>query len=129
MKYPISIRFRRPATYFRFPTLEVPYRSFGPQDVFIATKVGPGIADIKKACQDSLSRLGMSYVDLYYIHSPFFELQNYKGTLDEAWKAMEGLVDAGLTKQIAVSNYRVQDLKQFVPSARIKVRLVATLAV
>eukprot|EP01122_Echinamoeba_exundans_P012526 TRINITY_DN5253_c0_g1_i1.p1 TRINITY_DN5253_c0_g1~~TRINITY_DN5253_c0_g1_i1.p1 ORF type:complete len:286 (-),score=63.97 TRINITY_DN5253_c0_g1_i1:56-913(-) len=90
------------------------------EDLYIATKVGPGMADIAKACKESLGRLGLTYVDLFYIHSPFFSNYKYEGSLSDAWAAMEQLVDAGLTKQIAVSNYSVDNLKEFVPNARIK---------
>jgi diketogulonate reductase-like aldo/keto reductase len=79
------------------------------------------MSDITKACKDSLARLGLTYVDLFYIHSPFFSVYKYEGSLSDAWSTMEKLVDAGLTKQIAVSNYSVENLKEFVPHARIKV--------
>ncbi len=42
----------------------------------------------------------------------------------QAWQELEGLVDAGLTKAIGVSNFRVSDLQDILSNARIKVRVL-----
>ena len=69
----------------------------------IATKVTKGnlrYEDVLKAAQNSLERLDMDYIDLYYIHSPSPEIP-----LEETMKAMNKLVEDGLVKHIGVSNF------------------------
>eukprot|EP01102_Stenamoeba_stenopodia_P004996 TRINITY_DN15499_c0_g1_i1.p1 TRINITY_DN15499_c0_g1~~TRINITY_DN15499_c0_g1_i1.p1 ORF type:complete len:297 (-),score=98.61 TRINITY_DN15499_c0_g1_i1:59-949(-) len=90
------------------------------EDIFVTTKVWPGIANIPEAMRGSLERLGLDYVDLYLIHAPFFELKGYHGTIPEAWRAMESLVEAGMTKSIGVSNFRISDLEELLVFAKIK---------
>jgi len=87
---------------------------------YITTKVFPNINDIPAAIKGSLTRLGLTYVDLYLIHSPFFSVANCKATISEVWSQLEALVDQGLTKNIGVSNFRIKDFEEFVPNARIK---------
>jgi diketogulonate reductase-like aldo/keto reductase len=87
---------------------------------FISTKVWPHINDLPSAIKGSLSRLGLTYVDLYMIHSPFLYKVNCKASLSQVWSQMETLVDQGLTKFIGVSNYRIKDFEEFLPHARIK---------
>ncbi|KAJ3047811.1 hypothetical protein HK097_011152, partial [Rhizophlyctis rosea] len=84
--------------------------SISRSSLFITTKLLPSISDPVAALKTSLSRLSLQYVDLYLIHSPFFDRQ--KTSLATAWRALEGLVDQGLTKAIGVSNFRKQDLEE-----------------
>ena len=56
---------------------------------------------IRRECEESLRRLGVSEVDLLQIHWP-----EIGGTpVEESWSAMAGLADAGLTRWIGVSNF------------------------
>ena len=41
-------------------------------ELFITSKVYKNIENIEQACLDVLSRLGIDYLDLWLIHSPFF---------------------------------------------------------
>jgi len=90
------------------------------KDFVINSKVGPGIANIAQAARECLDRLQLSYFDVFYIHAPFFSKFKYDGTLMDAWKAMEKLVDDGLAKAIAVSNYAPSHLQEILKEARIK---------
>jgi methylglyoxal/glyoxal reductase len=54
-------------------------------EVFITTKVwnsDQGYDSTLRACEGSLRRLGLTYVDLYFIHWPI------QGMSDETWRAM-----------------------------------------
>ena len=79
------------------------------EDVFITTKVWnshQGYDSTVRACQGSLGRLGLSYVDLYLIHWPVQGLGN------ETWRAMVWLLDQGKVRAIGVSNYSIKNLKE-----------------
>ena len=79
--------------------------------VVVSTKVfnpmGPGPNDrglsrrrILQAMDDSLRRLRMDYVDLYFLHQP-----DYSTPLEETLAAMDQLVRQGKTRYVGMSNY------------------------
>ncbi|XP_064601590.1 aldo-keto reductase family 1 member B7-like [Liolophura sinensis] len=94
------------------------------EDLFISTKLPAaclGKDAVKPCLLKSLKELNLKYVDLYLIHMPFGLKNKGDGTLfpttmdgklllqiydiTETWKAMEQLVDQGLTKAIGVCNF------------------------
>ncbi|RXK41396.1 hypothetical protein M231_01301 [Tremella mesenterica] len=81
------------------------------EDVYILTKFGAddGTNDPRGVLTSQLKDMGLDYVDMYLIHSPF--VTNGR-TLGETWKLMEELQKEGLTKSIGVSNYRPGDIKE-----------------
>jgi len=62
---------------------------------------------IKIACEKSLERLWLRYLDLYYIH-----WREKQFDLKDCMKAMDELVDEGKIKNIWVSNFSVESLKE-----------------
>lgn len=111
------------------------------EDLFVVTKL-PNThhhgQDVERSCRMSLANLGLDYVDLYLMHTPmgwkFIDDSPENGTpLDEngnlifsnvdyvdTWKAMEKLVDLGLTKSIGVSNFNSHQLTRILEGCRIK---------
>jgi aryl-alcohol dehydrogenase (NADP+) len=89
-------------------------------DVVIATKVGrtPGrmglsAANIRACAEDSLRRLGVDHIDLYYAHA------DDPGTpLDESLAAFNGLMTAGHVRHIAASNYSAPRLTDALAAGR-----------
>ncbi len=88
------------------------------RDTVVATKVfnpmGPGPNDsgmsrvhIMNAIEDSLRRLQMDYVDLYYIHH--VDIQT---PLEEMLRAMDDLVRQGKVRYVACSNYEAWRLSE-----------------
>lgn len=98
---------------------------------------------VRPACEKSLSDLGLDFLDLYLIHFPIslqfvdFETryppewlhdpaaENPAMKIDpvplqDTWQAMEGLVEAGLVKQIGVCNYNSGLLNDLQAYAHIK---------
>jgi aryl-alcohol dehydrogenase-like predicted oxidoreductase len=76
-------------------------------DVIVATKVGklPGLANLKaetiaKAADDSLRRLGVDEIDLYYSHG-----DDPETPLEETLGAFGELIRSGKVRHIAASNY------------------------
>jgi len=77
--------------------------------LFITTKVLPENATYKgtiAACERSLRRLRMEYVDLYLLHWPGSH------PLAETMRALEDLVRLGKTRHIGVSNFDLDDLRE-----------------
>jgi methylglyoxal/glyoxal reductase len=86
------------------------------EDVFITTKVwnsNQGYDSTLYACEGSLGRLGLSYVDLYLIHWPV------QGLGDETWRAMIKLLHQGKTRAIGVSNYSIRELNELLDKSDI----------
>jgi len=78
-------------------------------ELFVTTKLwndSQGGDATKKAFEESLSKLGLDYLDLYLIHWP----APGKGLFVETWKAMEELRADGRVRSIGVSNFREEDL-------------------
>lgn len=78
--------------------------------VFLATKVSGDhlkYADILKAADASLKRLGVEVIDLYQLHWP-----SERVPIAETMQALEELVDAGKVRYIGVSNFSVAELTE-----------------
>jgi aldehyde reductase len=91
------------------------------------------------AFEASLVRLGLTYLDLYLIHTPFaFQpgdnqdprdengnvLYDPSVTLLDTWRAMESLVDGGRCRAIGLSDITLDKLLPIYESARIKPAVV-----
>lgn len=79
------------------------------EDAFLVTKVVPSNASRKgtvAACERSLQRLGVEYVDLYLLH--------WRGghPLADTVAAFESLRDRGLIRAWGVSNFDVDDMAE-----------------
>jgi alcohol dehydrogenase (NADP+) len=112
------------------------------QDIFVTTKLWNSNhrpERVEPAFKASLDRLGLEYLDLYLIHTPFaFKpgdeqdprdengniLYDHEVTLLDTWKAMESLVDHGKCRAIGVSDISLDELKPLYESARIKPAVV-----
>lgn len=90
------------------------------KDLFITSKVSNSSREpkaLRAACEASLKNLGLTYLDLYLIHSPF-DANDLSWT--NTWCAMEALVEEGMVKKIGVSNFRICDLQEILKIAKIK---------
>lgn len=84
---------------------------FKREDVFLTTKVAsplPGYEGTKKSVNSSLEKLGLAYIDLVLLHSPYGGSELRKGS----WKALVEAVDEGKVRSIGVSNYGLHHLEQ-----------------
>ena len=84
------------------------------EDVFVTTKLwnsDQGYETALDACNESLKRLGLKYLDLYLIHWP---VQNARA---KSWKALVQLLKDGKCRSIGVSNYTVRHLTELLESS------------
>ena len=85
------------------------------EEVFITTKVWnsyQGYDSTLQACEQSLRRLGMTYVDLYLIHWPV------QGMSLDTWRAMVQLLQTGKARSVGVSNYTIELLREILQNSR-----------
>ena len=79
------------------------------EEIFITTKVwdsDQGYTSTLTACERSLRRLGLAYVDLYLIHWAV------QAKSKDTWKAMIQLLKDGKARAIGVSNYEIFDIQE-----------------
>lgn len=106
------------------------------EELFITSKVwNDRHREAEAACRQSLEDLGLSTIDLYFVHWPFpnyhapgcdgdsrnpdskpFSVEEFMDT----WRQCERLVDKGLVRYIGMSNMTVKKLEQVLPLCRIQ---------
>lgn len=112
------------------------------EDLFIVSKLWPTFNDpeqVEPIVRRQLSDWGIEYFDLYLIHFPGAlkyvdpavryppgwhydgksQIVRSKTTIQDTWRAMEGLVDAKLARSIGISNFQAQLIYDMVRYARI----------
>ncbi len=112
------------------------------EDIFVTTKVwntNHRPERVEPAFEGSLGRLGVDYLDLYLIHTPFafqpgdeHDPRDQDGnviydrgvTLLDTWGAMESLVDHGRCRAIGLSDISLEKLVPIYEAARIKPAVV-----
>lgn len=86
------------------------------EELFVADKlwrdsVAPG--KVRPAVETMLKKLGSSYIDLLYIHSPWDDVE---------WQAaipqIDELIDEGVIRHLGVSNFTISDLEQAIKIGR-----------
>jgi len=83
------------------------------EELFITTKLwnnSQGYDEALKACDNSLGRLGLDYVDLYLIHWP----APGQGKFVDAWRALVRLREDGRARSIGVSNFQPHHLERVI---------------
>lgn len=83
------------------------------EEIFLATKVwnaDQGYDATLRAMDTSLSKLKVSYVDLYMIHWPTPRLDKYVAS----WKALMRLRTEGLARSIGVCNFTIEYLERLI---------------
>lgn len=85
-------------------------KGFDRDKLFIVSKVYKdklAYDDVIKACHASLERLRTDYLDLYLIHAPNPEIP-----IKDTFKALDELKEKGLIREIGVSNFTIEELKE-----------------
>ncbi|XP_075037746.1 aldo-keto reductase family 1 member A1 [Mixophyes fleayi] len=107
------------------------------EDIFVTSKLWNNKhdpKDVEGALMNTLKDLSLEYLDLYLMHWPYaFKSgdnifpQNPDGTIQygytdykDTWKAMEKLVEKGLTKAIGLSNFNKRQIDDILSVASTK---------
>jgi len=116
------------------------------EDLFITSKLWNTFhapEHVSAACKKSLTDLGLDYLDLYLIHfpislkfvpfdvryppewihdpeSPEKKMEFAPVPVSATWQAMEKLVETGLVKNIGLSNWNAQGLRDIFSYAKLK---------
>jgi diketogulonate reductase-like aldo/keto reductase len=86
------------------------------EDIFVTTKLwnaDQGYESTLDACEISLGKMGLDYVDLYLMHWPV------EGRRLESWTAMEELLNKGRCRSIGVSNFMVHHLEELLEKVHV----------
>lgn len=86
--------------------------------VFVTTKVwndDHGREKTRRACEESLERLGLDYVDLYLIHWPM----PMNGLAVDTWEELIRLREEGLVTSIGVANFPAQRIDELTEATRV----------
>ena len=112
------------------------------EEIFVTTKLWNSNhrpERVEPAFEASLERLGLDYLDLYLIHTPFaFQSGDEQDPRDEngdviydkgvtlldTWRAMEDLVEHGKCRAVGLSDIGLDELRPLYESARIKPAVV-----
>ncbi|CAG5047581.1 unnamed protein product [Parnassius apollo] len=95
-------------------------------NIFVTTKLWNDKhrrEQVVPALRESLSRLGLDYVDLFLIHFPISMKED--GSPDyvdylETWQGMEEAKLLGLARSIGVSNFNIEQLKRLMANSKIQ---------
>lgn len=86
------------------------------EEIFITTKLwnaDQGYESTLDACEISLGKMDLDYVDLYLMHWPV------EGRRLESWTAMEELLAKGLCRSIGVSNFMTHHLEEILEKGHV----------
>lgn len=83
--------------------------SFGRENVLISTKFTPQMAgmygnSVENMCNASLKRMGLDYIDIYWIHNPI--------GAPEYTKQLVPLLKSGKVRSVGVSNHNLAQIKE-----------------
>eukprot|EP01134_Creolimax_fragrantissima_P004201 CFRG4201T1 len=91
------------------------------EEFFIMTKIQvPDYGQVAAACDRSLARLGIEYLDMFMVEWPDMGRgQGNPNARDQLWFEMEELYLSGLCKAIGVCNFHEKQLDQLLMNCRV----------
>ena len=95
------------------------------EEIFVTSKLrnaDHGYKSTLYAFDLTMSKLGLDYLDLYLIHwpNPVQYRTTWKKAMQDTWKAMEELYEAGKIRAIGISNFMPHHIEALMETAKIK---------
>ena len=87
------------------------------EELFVSTKIWPTLYENSDAVEQTLSRLGLDYVDLLFIHQP-------SGNFVAGYQLIEQAYKAGKAKSLGISNMHGEKLERLLNAAEIKPHVI-----
>jgi len=87
------------------------------EELFVSTKLWPTLYEDEMAVDETLNRLGLSYVDLLFIHQP-------AGNFVAGYKQLEKAYRDGKAKSLGISNMHDEKLERLLSAAEIKPHVI-----
>ena len=87
------------------------------EELFVSTKIWPTLYEKADAVEQTLSRLGLDYVDLLFIHQP-------SGNFVAGYQLIEQAYKAGKAKSLGISNMHGDKLERLLNVAEIKPHVI-----
>ena len=87
------------------------------EELFVSTKIWPTLYEKADAFEQTLSRLGLDYVDLLFIHQP-------SGNFVAGYQLIEQAYKAGKAKSLGISNMHGDKLERLLNVAEIKPHVI-----
>lgn len=87
------------------------------EDIFLSTKLWPTLYEKDDAVEKTLKRLGVTYVDLLFIHQP-------AGNFLAGYKNIERAYQAGKARSLGISNFHGEKLEKLLEVAEVKPQVI-----
>jgi len=87
------------------------------EDIFVSSKLWPTEYENKNAVDETLKRLGLSYIDLLFLHQP-------AGSYSEGYRMLEKAVRDGKVKAIGISNFEGKYIDEILAKCEIKPQVI-----
>lgn len=87
------------------------------EDIFLSTKLWPTLYEKEDAVEKTLERLGVTYVDLLFIHQP-------AGNFLAGYKNIERAYQAGKARSLGISNFHGEKLEKLLEVAEVKPQVI-----
>lgn len=87
------------------------------EDIFLLTKLWPTLYEKDDAVEKTLKRLGVTYVDLLFIHQP-------AGNFLAGYKNIERAYQAGKARSLGISNFHGEKLEKLLEAAEVKPQVI-----
>ncbi len=87
------------------------------EEIFLVTKLWPTVYEDENAVDETLTRLGVDYVDLLFLHQP-------AGNWRQGYKNMEKAYKEGKVKALGISNFPTEWVEELIETAEIKPQMI-----
>lgn len=87
------------------------------EDIFLSTKLWPTLYEKDDAVEKTLERLGVTYVDLLFIHQP-------AGNFLAGYQNIERAYQAGKARSLGISNFHGEKLERLLATATVKPHVI-----